>query len=61
MGKDKDFSVLIKSGHVMYSFFLCCLLPFESIREKRENKTHGKISHSAVIARQAPDWLLQAI
>ena len=33
MGKDKDFSVFIKSGHVLY-FFLCCLFPFESIWEK---------------------------
>ena len=27
MGKDKDFSVFIKSGHVLY-FLLCCLFPF---------------------------------
>ena len=31
MGKDKDFSVFIKSGHVPYCFFLCCLFLFESI------------------------------
>ena len=36
MGKDKDFSVFIKSGHVLYCFFLCCLFPFESIGEKTE-------------------------
>ena len=34
MGKDKDFSVFIKYGHVVHCFFLCCLFPFESIREK---------------------------
>ena len=48
MGKDKDFSVLIKYGHVLYCFFLCCLFPFESFRKKRENKTHVNISHSRV-------------
>ena len=48
MGKDKYFSVFIKYGHVLYCFFLFCLLPFERIREKRENKTHVKISHSRV-------------
>ena len=51
MGKDKDFSVCIQSGHVLSYFFMCCLFLFESIRKKRENKTHGKISHSAVIFR----------
>ena len=40
--------MFIKSGHVLYCFCLCCLFPFESIREKRENKTHRKISHSTV-------------
>ena len=30
---DKDFSVFIKSGHVLYCFFQCCLFPFESIQE----------------------------
>ena len=51
MGKDKDidFSVFLKSGYGLYSFFLWCLLPFKSIREKWENKTHGKISHSTVL------------
>ena len=34
MGKDKDFSVLIMSGHVLYCFLLCYFSPFESIREK---------------------------
>ena len=34
MGKDKDFSVFIKSGHALYCFFLCCLFPFESTRGK---------------------------
>ena len=46
MAKDKDFFVLIKSGHVLYCFFLCCLFPFESIRE---NKTHRKNSHFTVL------------
>ena len=48
MGEDKDFSVFIKSGHVLYCLFLWCLFPFESIRKKRENKNHGQISHSTV-------------
>ena len=43
MGKDNDFSVFIKSGHVL--FFLCCLFPFQSIRE---NTTHRIISYYKV-------------
>ena len=43
MGKDKDLSVFIKYGHVLYCFFRFCLFPFESIWEKRLNKTHGKV------------------
>ena len=42
MGKDKDFSVFIKSGHVLYCSFVCCLIPFENIQEKTA------ISHSTV-------------
>ena len=34
MGKDKDFSVFIKSENVLYCFCPCCLFPCESIREK---------------------------
>ena len=34
MGKDKDSSVFMKSEHVLYCFFLCCLFPHESIRKK---------------------------
>ena len=34
MGNEKDFSMFMKSEHVLYYFFLCCLFPFESIREK---------------------------
>ena len=34
MGKYKDFSVFIRSEHVMFCFFLCCLFLFESIRER---------------------------
>ena len=33
MGKDKYFSVFIKSVYVMY-IFSCVALPFESIRKK---------------------------
>ena len=52
MGKDKDFSVFIKSRHVLYCFFL-----FESIREKkREDKTHGKTSQSTVILLTPGSW-----
>ena len=42
MGEDKDFSVFIKSGHVLYCFFLCCLFPFESIWEKQEKYNSRK-------------------
>ena len=34
MGKENDFSVFIKSEHVLYCFFLRGLVQFESIREK---------------------------
>ena len=34
MGKDKDFSVFIKSRHVLHCFFLYCIFLFESIQEK---------------------------
>ena len=34
MSKNKDFSVFVKSENVLYCFILCCLFPFESIREK---------------------------
>ena len=42
MGKDKDFSVFIKSGHILYCFFLCCLFPFESIQEKTGKENSRK-------------------
>ena len=35
MSKDKDFS-LFKLNMYCIVFFLCCLFPFESIREKME-------------------------
>ena len=38
MGRDKGFSLLIKSGHVVACFLLWCLFPFESIREKSGRK-----------------------
>ena len=42
MGKNKDFSVFIMSGHVLY----CCLFPFGKLSKKRENKTsHSTIMH----------------
>ena len=39
MGKDMDFFLSIKSGHVLYCivFLTSRLLPFESIREKNGN------------------------
>ena len=42
MGKDKDFSVFIKSEHVGYCLLLCCLFPFESIQEKTGKKNSQK-------------------
>ena len=45
MGTDKDFSVFIKSGHVLYCFFRCCLIPFEGIPEK-----NGKIKLTEKLA-----------
>ena len=45
MGKDKDFSMLIKYGHVLYCFFLCCLFPFERNRGK-----NGKIKLTEELA-----------
>ena len=44
MEKDKDFSVFIKSRHVLFCFS-CCLFTFESIREK-----NGKIKLTEKIA-----------
>ena len=38
MGKDKDFSMFIKSGNALYCFFLCSLFPFENIQEKKTGK-----------------------
>ena len=46
MGKDMDFSMFIKSGHILYYFVYFCLKAFG---KKRENETHGKISHSTVV------------
>ena len=45
MGKDKDFSVFIKSGHVPYCFFIVNYSRLKAFEKKRENKTHRKISH----------------
>ena len=56
MGKENDLSVFIKIKHVLYYLFLCRLFPFESIRETRENKTHGKISHSTVYGIVCSDY-----
>ena len=36
MGKDKDFPVFIKSGHVLY--FFPVFSPFESIQAKKTGK-----------------------
>ena len=46
MGMNKDFSVLIKSGHVLYCFTCVIYCRLKAFGKKRENKTHGKISHS---------------
>ena len=45
MGKEKDFSVFIKSGYVLFPV-LCYRL--KAFGKKWENKTYGKISHSTV-------------
>ena len=36
--------MLTKSRHVLNCFLLCCLFPFESIREKTENKNSRKLA-----------------
>ena len=48
MGKDKDFSVLIKSGLVLYCFLLCYFSRLKAFGKKLENKTHGKVRYSTV-------------
>ena len=48
MGKDKDFSVFIKSGHVMYSISCVVYFRLKAFGNKRENKTHREIGHSTV-------------
>ena len=50
MGKDKDFPVFFKSGHVLYCFSFVVYFPLKAFGKKRENKSHGKISHSTVIS-----------
>ena len=49
MGKDKDFTVFIKSGHVLYYFSCVVYSRLKAFGKKREYKTHGKISHSTVL------------
>ena len=43
MGKDQDFFMFIKSGHVMFIFSCVVYLCLKAFGEKRENKTHEKI------------------
>ena len=45
MGKDKDFSALIKSGHVLYCFFQCCLFQF-----RKQSGKNGKIKLTEKLA-----------
>ena len=48
MGKDKDFSLFIKSGHVL-NFFSCVVyFRLKAITKNGKKKTQGKISHSTV-------------
>ena len=42
MSEDKDFSVFIKSGHVLYWYFLCCSFLFETFEEKKEKYNSQK-------------------
>ena len=48
MGKDKDFSMFVKSG--MYCIVFSCVVysRLKAFGKIRKNKTHGKISHSTV-------------
>ena len=48
MGKDKDFSVFLKSRHVLSHFSYVVSSHLKAFGKKRENKTHGKISFSTV-------------
>ena len=48
MGKDKDLSVFIKSGHVLY-FSYVVYSRLKAFGKTRENKTQGKISHFTVL------------
>ena len=50
MGKDNDFSVFIKSGHVLYCFSSFVYSRLKAFGNKRENKTHGILSQSTVVA-----------
>ena len=44
MGKDKNFSMFIKSEHVLYYFSCVVYSRLKAFGKKRENKTHRKIS-----------------
>ena len=48
MIKDKDFSVFIKAGHVLYVLVFSCVVysHLKAFGKKQENKTHEKISYS---------------
>ena len=48
MVKENDFSVFIKSEHVLYCFSCVVSSRLKAFGKNRENKTNGKISHSTV-------------
>ena len=48
MGKNKVFSVFIKSRNILYCFSWVVYSRLKAFGKKRENKTHGRISQSAV-------------
>ena len=45
---EKIFSVFIKSKHLLHCFSCVVYSCLKAFGKKRENKTHGKISHSTV-------------
>ena len=55
MGKEKDFSVFIKSEYVLFPV-LCYRL--KAFGKKWENKTYGKISHSTVYNQNSVSCLM---
>ena len=60
MDKDRDFSMFISYGHVLYCFFLSCLFPFESIRKNGKIKLTEKLAIQQKLATKAACKSVQA-